>query len=799
MDDLGNDRVSPTPQGPEHPAGPSSSQGQPDEFAGKGYLLEADDKAVFRRIHEGVVRQELIAKNDESISKHWARVRRGIPFSVLKKDEDRNTYTAELPPGVDDTASPTPNNADHLCRTIVSQITIDVPKADPKPATDSEQDRGSADVSKRFLSADGDESGTNDAELFRDCEDSAQTFASAFAHVWTDPQGGGWRPLQIKAHPQATDANQPLVAMDATGQPIPTADYTLRYVDDQGQFVENASQAAMQWLPKIKRDVLLPAHVRTHPETADISGANAVTLLMCGPLSDLERRIGEGGLDNLSDDTVQALAEWRPPRHKVLVAPAIRPKLKSGDTAVRDGKSPTDDTLVYWYQHYCEPGGDYPDGAQLIVTGAESGIVLKKATLRKDLPQDDGTVRVLLRSIPVSQCKAMLDSEGRNRWGRRPIELFGATNEGLSQLYGGVVSDIDRRLNPNIFTTATTTVQDWQLTQRTGEPITVLGKDDMPMYEQFADFPGFLPQIIEKLEESMRNAAMVSQTAQALDSPYSISGKAKQISVQQSKVALAPVAQPFFAFVKRYWRIKLETAQAELTVPQQVEYTGIDGAYKQRWWTGADFSGVKNVAIMAGTGTMMSQAEKQQYIGYAQSAGWMDPEESAEVGRSTLADDLGLAPSPHEELISRQLASWLEGPPDGWEQQYAAYQQAQAQAQAVQQAAAAVGAQVPQQPMPPLWNPFEPRPTDDDQSVAKVRYRKLRDFVATSDYSKHPPSWRWLIDQAYTQARYNAGVITVAQQAQQAQAAALQQQAKQQPTGQPSPNNQQPSSTQRSQ
>lgn len=731
------------------------------DFSGLGKLLEEpNDKKLFQSIDSEVKAQEKLAKNREQLAKHLGRIRRGVPFSTLEKNEDKATWRATLPPGVTDTPQPIPNKADDLCAKIVSQVLTDEFRPEPKPQDESnDQHRGAADLVKRFLVTDGLESGTNDSELFRDCLDTAQTRPS-FVHVWVDPEGDGWRPRQIKAHPEAQDANNPLVGPDG----LPTTDYVLRYVTADGQFTENPAEADRQWLPKIKRDVLTDANVRTFPATLAIGAS--VTLLMVQPLSDVKRRFP--ALRDAQSDQLKALSLWKPLRPKALIPEAFQAQYKSQELAGEEGKV-SDETLIFWYQKYCAPGYDYPDGADIAVSGALDGWVLNKATLRDDIESDEGVIPIV-RDIPVSLCKPLHDTVRRDPFGYRPIERFGSSNEALASLYGGTLEDTDRRLHPNVFLPVTSPVQSWELTQRTGQAIQVLSKDDMPTYEEFAELPAFLPQIIENIETGMETAAGLGDTAQSLETPTATSGVAKQIVVGQAKVNLAPIHQNMVSFICRYWRIKTQFAQCKFTVPQQVEYAGIDSAQKQRWFTGADFVGVKDITIQAGSGTMMSPVEKQQYIGYAQSAAWLDPEEAAEVGRSTLSDDLGLSESPHGEHIARQLASWCEGPPDQWTPAGPAVDPVTQQP--------ALDPQTGQPAIQPAsWSPFDPRPTDEDPTVAKVRYKKLRDFIATADYSKQPPEWRQLIDAEYQRMAYAAGVQTVRQQYEaQAQQQQMQQQ-----------------------
>jgi hypothetical protein len=738
---------------------------QQNPFAGKGYLLEADDVEVFETIHSLVKGQEPLAKNREAKDKHWSRVRRGIPFSTLTKDEDRSLWKAELPPGIDDRTQPIPNKADDLCRKMGAQVMVDPPIADPKPATDSDADRASAELSKKFLKADGDESGTNDTELLRAAIDIEMTKASAFAHVWVDMQGGGWRPKQIKAHPQAVDANNPMVGPDGAL----TADHILRYVTAQGQFTENPAEADRQWLPQHKVDALTHAHVRTVPATADVHSADSVVLIMCRPLSEAKQRFPD--LAQVDDETLRILCDWRPLRPKAVVPPAFRSKLGQQDRDKGKG-GVDDDTLVFWYQKYCEPSPNYPDGADIGVNGANGGYVLGRALLRDDipLPSEPGAPqasRPLLRDIPVAQFRCLHDSEEGDPFGRPAIELFAGANEALAHMYGAVLEHLDILLHPNVYIAALSPVQSWQVNQRNGTPINVMSREDMPTFEQVNQLPSFTPQIIEQLNQDAQQSAQLGDTAAGLDVSTSQSGVAKQTVVQQAKVHLASISQNFWNGVKRYWRIKLQLAQAKLTVPQQVEFVGNDQAFKQQWFSGADFVGVKDVAVMAGSGTMMGPVEKQQYVGIAQQNQWMDPDEAAETGRSLMGDDLGLKPNPHLELIGRQLALWTDGPPQGFTPAGPAMDQ---------MGQPMMDPNTGQPAMQPAsHNPFEPRPTDEDPWVAKTRYRKLREFIATSEYSKHPPEWRALLDQEYQRMAYAAGVMTVRQQAEAQQQAQAQQ------------------------
>ena len=797
-------------------------QAQPDvderaPIPGGGELLEEpSDFRVFRDIDREVLRQEPLAKRREEEGKHWDRVRRGVPFSFLEKSEDQSIYRASLPPGIEDNQQPIPNKVLDLSSKQVSQILVDPPLPNPKPDGDSEENRGAMDLAKRFLRADGDASGTNDQELYREVLTQNRTRKSSFAFVWVDPTAGGWRPKQKKAHPRAEDPTRPLEApmLDSNGQPITredgstamerATDPVLRYVgeDEAGNetFVDQASEAAREWLPKHRRKVLTANQVRTLPSTAPAWEAHSITLIMWEPLGEARKRFS--CLANMSKQQLKQLCTWKPKRWKSIVPEAQRPK---GDGLDADG-SVSDDTLLFWYHKFCRITPDYPDGAEIAVTGGtvgarKPGYVLKRDTLREDVELEDGTMVPVLMDPPIAQFRALLDAECGDPMGDTPVSFYGGANETRAHLYLSVLEDIELRLNPNVYLGATSSVTREDINRRDGTPIEILTKDDMPTFEQRPPMPAHLPTMLERVDHDMDVLANLSQTAQALDSSYSVSGEAKKVALRQAKVQLAQEWQGFVNGCVTYWRIKLQLAQARLKTPQLVKLGGENAAYKQRWFVGADLIGVSTVALQPGSATMMSPAEKAQYLSTMQQAEWLDKDQAGEVARTSMADDLGLPPNPHEEHIDRCIADWLEGPPEGWEEHFQEVQRFPERQQAHQQqldaatkqtvaalvsqgadpetaqqlAAQQTTAQLGPAPVepPPLPSPFEPRANDEEPVVAKVHYVKLSRLMSTVEFSKWPKSWRTLVEQRYQQAAFAAGVQTVRQQ-QEAQAQAAQ-------------------------
>jgi hypothetical protein len=816
----------------QDPAAASRAESELQPIPNGGPLLEEPSAAkIFKTIHKEIERQEPLAKNREESGKHWGLIASGAQFTVLEKNEDLSIYKQAFVPGFDSTPQPIPNKIADLKKKIISQVLVDPPLPDPKPdGADSDRNRGATDLTKKFLRADGTPTGTNDQELFREALNVNMTRASAFAWVWVDPTGGGWRPKQVKAHPQATDANNPLVGpklgpddqpIMINGQPITerTTDPVLRYVaevpsagepadtapetdDDekaeaeapQYVFTNDPSAAARQWMPKLVRRLLFPAHVRCHPPTANAFTAQEIDLLVWETWGDAKRRFPI--LETVTTTQAKELCGWRPKRWKALVPMLMRPK--GGDIAMTSDGEVSDDTLFFWYHRYCRVGTRYIDGGEVAITGGNkggtAGYLLKRDTLREDVEIDDGTKVPVLMLPPVSQFMGLHDTEGGDPNGLAPVSEFGGANELYAHLYISMIDGLQKELNPNVYIPATSPISREDYNRRDGTPLEILVPEDKPFIEPGPQIPAFAPQLLDRVEQGMNSAAGTNQTSNGLDSEYAKSGVAKDISIRQAKVALAQYWQNTAMGITYYWQVKTKLAQAKLTVPQQVMMAGTESAYKQKWWIGSDLLGVSQIPIAAGTGTMMAGTEKLQSLQMMQNAQWLDPVQAAELARSSMADDLGLPPNVHEEHIDRCVGEWIDGPPPGWEDAFKANADQAKQYQTVtQQSVAALISQgtdpqqaqqqVQQQSPPPqpqpMWTPFDPRPNDDEPGVAKIRAKKLSDLMATPDYTKQTPGWRALVDDVYKRAFYSAGGKTVEQQAQEAQQAAqAQQQAK---------------------
>lgn len=704
--------------------GPAVQDAGTQSFAGLGPLLEADDATAFSTLHNLVLRQERLAKNRLAIDMHWTRIRQGYPWSRLEKVENQDIWRAVLPPGTERMSSAAvPNKTADLAAKIVETLMVDPPKAQAQPINSDEIALRAAEMSERFLNLDGSEIGTNDVALFWNALDASMARASAFLHYWVDTSGGGYVPMQIKAHPAAQDPRNPMVATDpATGLQLPAVDPTLRYVatDEQGQptqFVTDPAQAGQQWQPKICIDEWGREHIRIFPETATVSRAEKIIGLYYCTVSEAKRRWKS--IAALTPDQIDELLDWTPPRYLALLPPALRARWKLANGDPNDTPGGTDDErLMFFYTYYGRPTPanigqykGYRKGAHLVVSGAFGGFVINRDTLVADvlMPSADANATGDVKDercmeLPVVQVTPRRDPDDRDPTGVATIALFGGAGEAAATLITAYEEAIDVILHPAKFIPSTSPVEGWQIDQSrgTGDPVPVLSKDDFPKYEDPRPIPpGFL-ETIQWLYNQMDSASGVNKPAVGANDQQEVSGIARSIAVRQSLVALSRAMSAALDAWTRHFRIKLQLAMKYFNAPQLIHYVGEDGSYKEEWWKGNDFALIQNVVIKSGTGTMLPPAEKQQHAAFAMQMRWISPDEAAQAVRPTFSNDLGLDNSPHEQRVQRQIAVVLKGPPKSqpgaptwaqlWQQysqrlqQYtAAQQQYQQQVQAYQQ------------------------------------------------------------------------------------------------------------------
>lgn len=677
---------------------------QPPDYTGLGALLEANDAKLYRGLDALVRRQEQLAMNRLACDTHYTLVKLGYPWSILEKDPGKSRYRQSLPYGAKAISiQAVPNKAWDLVNKTAEALLVDFPEVECQPTDDSEQAQATCEIANRFLAQDATEQGTNDAVLYYDRVNRALTTASSFVEYWVDPAGGGYLPLQIKAHPQALIPQNPLVGPDG----MPTTDYVLRYVTTDGQFTDDASQAALSWQPKIRASKWEREHVRTYPETAGAHDAEKVLILGYCTLSEARRRWP--AVAAMSPDDLTALTDWTPPRYLVLLPPFLRARWKLSDSSLQStqrggtGASDADERVMFYYHLYIRACPDYPRGADLVVSGTGGGRAIHRGLLSADVEVDrsheTGPMReTRCMEIPVVQVTPYADPDESDPMGRCYMERFAGAAEHNAFLAMSFAEVLTKNLHLEGYINATSPVDGTQREEArvSGDLIPITRPGDVPVWGPSVAMPAEFFEFYNFADEAINSIAARERAAQGADTSKERSGKALQIAVSQNSIGSTSPLNAIMNAYARSCRIKIELAMATFRAPQQMSYVGEDGAYTQDEWSGTDFALVGKVAVKAGTGTMLAPDQKVQYLAGLSQSGLLTKEEVADAARQTFAKKLGIPADPHEQYVERCVEAWLKGPPapapnapknpqtgqpQTWAEQYQAWHAAQQQFQ----------------------------------------------------------------------------------------------------------------------
>lgn len=615
------------------------------------------------------------------------------------------------------------NKAARLRRRLRATLFADPPMAEATPSRDEDEARDEAEVSTRILQDLCSEGNLAFNLHAGDAFDLGGDYGSGFLRFWVDQTGGGWRPMQIEASPQAIDPQDPFPVDPTTGQPIP-CDPILRYVSEDGQFVETPADAAKQWLPKIKDEVLTGKQVRFLPfNVRDLWEADGVLVGTAVPLGQLKDMFPE--LQKWPKERLRKLIESRPQHFKDIL-PAGRKDAAPGDNQ--------NDAMVFVCTRYHTQSTLYPKGAYLIAAGADE-------ILHRSVWYDEQHGEPL--DIPLTQFKHLTEED--NPYGKGSMEDLGPGNELRGAMLGAELEHLDRFANRRVFVPMTSTLQPHQLQSPTGTPIPILPGGE-PKYEEIPDFPLIVEKMLAFVSADMDDESGLQQSGQGMNPPGVKSGLHAQVILEQVNQALSDLKQNTERALIRGWRIMLQLVRAYYTTPQQIRWFGDDGRYKQQEWTGADLGSTKDVRIQKGSFTQLSPIAKADLANNYVQAGLLTQQDLSHVVEGNIGGLFGLQDNPHRQRVRRQIAEWNDGPPEDW--------------QPTQEVDPQTGQPVPD---PVLGKLFAPVPADDEPGVAMLRTYELGRACASTKFFRWRPEWQQGLAQAYTQARQAAQIMDAKQ------------------------------------
>lgn len=782
---------------PEAPEG-SSSEDTDSELPPKrrGFILDEENKTkVAKHIVKMREDQEPLRSRNRATWKRNRWWREGKRFVRLEKKENAQAWEAKLPLGMG-SSPPVPNKTDRLCRRLVNTIMVDPPYPECEPGDASSEARDAAEFATRYLSVKGSPSELNMEQICRTSMDKSMTFASTFGWVITDPTAGGHRPRQITAHPLAQTEEDALVDPE-TGGAAPKQTLKERYMREDGALTDKPEEADLQWLPGPRVRLLTGLNVDLLPPTAHhVREAVGVLIADVTTLGDLRETFPEV-LEAMSKEQLEKLCKYRPDNFKDLL-----PAYADEPEDQREGEGWKDSQTIVTVTCYYRRCAEYPFGAYAIV-GGDSLLIHRDewTALMPQTPAEDGTERPDKKEvleIPVAQLRCLDDTTSDNPYGIAMAEQLGPADEVRASALGYEMEYMFRFGNPQAYIPMGSIVQPKQLLQRDGTPIMTNPNGD-PFYEPVPPLPATVPGLRDEMGHDMDDEVGLQQAAQGVEDPSVKSGIHARVVVQEALKAVGHVRSNTAFFYIDLNRILLEQARAFTDVPQLLSYVGEDGQYKEKEWSRTSFRQTKSVTIARGSFTMHTLLAKQEMANEMLDRQAITQEDYLELTAGGVSPVLGMQENPHLMRVRRQLEDFQAGPPEGWEEAFALFQQGQ---MAMQQYSmvmqeyqsrsqpAIPGGPVPPEgvagtgeilgppPQQPEAPPKPPGPFDDHLPVdlepiaAKIRHRQLSREMAAHRFKSFIPAWQQELIAEYTVMANAAGVVTVpAMQAAQQQGA----------------------------
>lgn len=671
---------------------------------------------------------------------------RSLGYSGVKLIKRQDENRAYIPAGAVPSIAGL-NKASRLRRRLRSVLFADPAMPEAMPAGDDIQEIDQAETATRIL-ADVCSEGNLDLNLgMSDAFDLASDYGSGFLRFWVDPQGGGYVPREIQAHPDAqTEAEK-------DGDDLAPKDPITRYVREDGTLTDEPTEAQREWRAKLGRELLTGKNVRFLPHTVrDIWEADG---LMIGVMVPWPTLLGQfPDLATLSEQEQDAMVRARPQRVEELV-PISRRKFL---TAAK-----REDSLVFVLTRYHKQSTAYPQGFYGIACG--DGTMLHRGTWF-----DEQHAEPL--DIPVTQIGQFRD-EDAGPYFRGVMEMLGPGNEVRAMLLGSMLEFVDRFVvNRKIFAPVTAGYQAQQQQGPLGMVIPVL-PGQVPTFEDVPDYPSFGKETLAFINEDLDDESGLQSAAQGIQESGVKSGLHAQVLVEQVNMGLSDLRENVERAYVRAWRIVQQQIRAFYSGEQQLSWLGDDGAFKVKLWTPGDLGSTKDVRIAKGSFTHLAPSAKAALAQNYAAAGFFgnlqinpqtgqpfDPVATLRFQHavtSHVGGLLGITEDPHTLRIRRQLARWSEGPP-----------------------APAVlpprGLVPPGQPSPnpyaaSLQAIFQPLPVDEEPRVALIRAYECGRVMAGTKFGSFPDPWKVGLVQIYQAARQAAGISTAAEQAQNAQAA----------------------------
>lgn len=650
-----------------------------------GPLLDLEDK---KKVRQAILKNWKDQDNPLSYqlceveqAEYW---RQGERWVYIKPSDDDQQHEIWRPSGIDRIGK-LPDKVDQLVRRFVAQLLVDKAVLVGEPENGSEAFQKSAQLVTRIFEAEGGVGGWNFTRLLEGAVDISCTQKSSYAHVITDPEGGGERAVTVLASPLAThfDPQNPEACLMEPGPPLPmppkappilgqppmpplapqpgppvrTAKPVTRYLSKDFSLTEHeTAETQKRWVPWPIPFLVGFRNVRFLPEWCRGADDPACHGLMVADYLSIGmlKKLYPDTVGEMDDVELRKLIAWQGlPTSQLLPLFCRDPKLVG--TKLQDGVVPDDAiALCVWEYHPQSPV--YPKGAVICVSGAEEPI--HSETLEVLIEQPDGSEVPRVLGVPVAQCRCINDWIGMRPGGQSLVTKIGPWAELFGQQWSAVMDWLERWNHPHQFLPLGSSVQPNQMAMRTGEPI-LTNPNGEPHTELVPAIPADVKEFLDRAEEGMDKESFLNEAGEGLVAPNINSDRQAQTTLGEALTALSSIHDNTTHFLITLGNILLERLQAYVTMPMAVEYVGDDGAYKADEWRRVDLVGVKGLKLKRGTFTMQSPERKKLKLMQDVGNKIIPLEDAIDQMADASRSEYGLEDDPVRQRIKRQISACI--------------------------------------------------------------------------------------------------------------------------------------------
>jgi hypothetical protein len=549
----------------------------------------------------------------------------GNPFVQIHPDRPDEVY---MPAGMSAKIPPTINKLRRTVHRYQAQVTADEPILEGVPDSSSDLARDQAESASHVIR--GEWYRLDLLNRLRRVVQSAAIFRSGFWFFEWDERAGGKVPAQK--------------FFDIEGK----GERELRYIDGNGDPVDNPEDAAEIWQGDICVKVLNPMNVRwLGGEYAHDADELLVGFMV--PLGELYDKFPEARKAKVRDLIANT------PRDGDKWLEDIRGQENQRRGLTQDGEEfedmlgdavPVDssilDTSVFVLHYFKKTSRQYEDGVHIITAG--------------NFPVYRGVLRY--RLMPIAHFKFL--DEINDPLGTGLIDLLKDPQE-LMDFVNGQILRFLQMMKRRYFVPMGSTVSQRDLLSPTRSVISYNPQAGKPEPEQIANIPQSMVEWTDRFSQAYDDESGIHATMQGKHVPGVSSGRHAEALRQGDETILGLTRGQMARGLETAGRIIIEMVKKEWTTERKVRYFD-NREYMDIALSGMDLGTTSQVKLRKGTLLMLTPAQKTETLyAYAQ-MGIIPPDELRRLAPVFDAAGVSLTEDVHYQRARRQNQKFFNGP-----------------------------------------------------------------------------------------------------------------------------------------